>query len=212
MKQVAAYALIITLLVPLTWATAEENEFEGYKRYPVESGIIEYKVSGSQTGTETLYFDRWGLREVKYTDANMMGNQRSTITLMDGKWTYQIDLGPKTGQKMETPMLKALVSQAKDKELFTANEEMMKSAGAEKLGTETIAGKECDVWEIKGANTKVWLWNWVSLKTEMKMGGMEIRMEAVSVKIGEKIPAEKFAIPEGITITEVDPKSMMRQN
>lgn len=38
-------------------------------RYKIRSGIVEYKLSGVQTGSETIYFDRWGMREAKYSQA-----------------------------------------------------------------------------------------------------------------------------------------------
>jgi hypothetical protein len=209
-KKIVACGLAL-LIVPII-VLAQEDPYEGYKRYPIESAIIEYKVSGSQIGTETLYFDKYGMREAKYTDTVMMGMKRQSLTLILGQWMYNIDLGTKIGAKVETPMLKKLAEESKVKELYKSNEELMLAIGAERTGTEKIAGKACDVWEIKSANTKTWLWNWISLKTEVRMGGMEILMEAVSIKPEVEIPVSRFAVPEGAKISEgpTPPEQMMK--
>jgi len=200
-------AVIATVVLSL--ATVITSDFlgeESFKRYQIESGIIEYSLSGNRKGTEIVYFDDWGRREAKYskTELSMMGitQKSNTLTLLDGVWIYNINLDGKTGTKMSNSMLKDLSESSSDKDLTEVGEEMMVRMGGKKIGTEEIQGKMCDVWEIKNMNTKTWVWKGVTLKTVTKMAGIETLSTAVRFEANAKVPEEKFAIPADVTITE----------
>ena len=49
--------------------------YEGFKRYQIKSGVIEYRLEGMRSGTEKVYWDDWGVKEARYTKAtlNLMG-------------------------------------------------------------------------------------------------------------------------------------------
>lgn len=192
--------------------TASSQSLAGVKRYLVKSGIVEYTLSGTRKGTETIYFDNWGMREAKHTKAemSMMGitQTQNTLGIIDGAYTYNIDLDTKTGTKMETPMLKELAANTKD--LTEAGEKMMKNMGGVKIGTEVILGKSCDVWEIKNMKSKTWVWKGVPLKTHVNMPSMEMTIMATKIDEGASIAADKFAIPPDVKITEAgDMKKML---
>jgi len=189
-------------------ATAEKKEetYSGPRRYLVKSGIIQYQYSGMQTGTETLYFDDYGMKEAKFTDATMkmMGveQKRQELSILDGDNQYTIDLTKKTGIKMKNPFLSQALTDSDDEAIIKLGEKMMAEEGGKKIGTETVAGKECDVWEIKKMNAKTWVWKALPLKFEMNGMGMKLGMVATSIQENVDIPAEKLAVPEGIKITE----------
>jgi len=209
-RSLFTYALSSSLLLVIN--TASGQGLAGAKRYQIKSAIVEYTLSGTRKGTETIYFDNWGMREAKYTKAemSMMGitQKQNTLTLLDGETTYNIDLDTKTGTKMETPMLKELA--ANNKDLTDAGEKMMKSMGGVKIGTEVILGKTCDVWEIKNMKSKTWVWKNVPLKTKVSMPSMEMTITATKFEEGAAIPADRLAIPSDVNITEgVDMKKML---
>ncbi len=187
-----------------------------FKRYGIESGIVEYKMSGSQTGTETLQFDNYGMREVKHTNTTMevMGykTETSTISLFDGEWHYSWDPKTKQGTKMSEKMLFEMAEKYKTKDFKEIGEKMMESMGAKKLANETFLGKDCEVWEVEMANTKTWNWNGVTLKTETSMMGITINSEATSIQDDVSIPEDKFAVPTDVTFTEVNMGSMGASN
>jgi len=196
----------------LASSTASSQSLAGVKRYQIKSGVVEYTLSGTRKGTETIYFDNWGMREAKFTKAemSMMGftQKQNTLTLLDGETTYNIDLDTKTGTKMETPMLKELA--ANNKDLTEAGEKMMKSMGGVKIGTEVVLGKTCNVWEIRNMKSKTWVWKGVPLKTQVSMPSMEMTITATKFDEGAAIAADKFKIPSDVTITEgVDMKKML---
>ena len=105
------------------------------KRYLVESGIVEYEMSGMQHGTETIYFDRWGWREAKYTNSEIsiggISRKENKFTIMDGEWIYNIDLEHRTATKTKNPMLAQFIEAAKkkDQSLAELGEEMMRNMG-----------------------------------------------------------------------------------
>ena len=174
------------------------------KRYDFKSGKVEYKLSGATTGTQTMFFDNYGMKEAKYADMSidMMGvkQKKNTLTILDGKDTYVVDWEKGTAVKMATPLYNMF---PKGKNLQHAGEKMMENMGAEKTGTAKVLNKNCDVWEIKKAGMKMWMWKSIPLKVEVNMMGMEMNQEATSVETDIKIPASKFEIPKNIKVTEM---------
>jgi len=186
-------------------ATSKEMMDAGYKRYRTKSAMVEYELSGARKGTETLYFDQWGMREAKHTSAETsfsgFSRKENSLTVMDGEWIYAIDLDRKTGTKTKNPLLKEITDKHGTKDLGEIGERIMKQTG-EKTGTGDVAGKLCDIWEVKNLGTKTWVWNGVPLKVQTKMAGLEMTTTATRVKEGATIPEDKFAVPAGVRITE----------
>ncbi len=194
--------LTITLLV-LVFISAALSA-QDFKRYDFKSGKVEYKLSGATKGTQTMFFDNYGMKEAKFADMSieMMGmkQKKNTLTILDGKDTYVVDWEKGSAVKMKTPLYSMF---PKGTDLKNVGETMMQNMGAEKTGTGTVLGKKCDVWEIKKAGTKLWVWDSIPLKVEVKMMGIEMNQVATSVETDVKIPASKFEIPKSIKITEM---------
>lgn len=184
-----------------------------YKRYGVESGIVELAVSGAQKGTETIYFDRWGQREATYTNAEIsfagISQKQNTLNLLEGETIYNINLDTRTGTKTVNPMLKKILADSPDRDLGEVGMRMLKDMGGVKIGTEEVAGKLCEVWEVKNLQSKSWVWKAVTLKVQVKMAGMDVTKIATRFEEGAAIPNDKLAIPPDVKITEgVDLKSI----
>jgi len=203
----ATFLTSIIILYALTQAhpsLESSKTAKTVKKYAIESGIIEFEYSGIQTGTETLYFDRWGMREAKYknTELDMIGfkQKENKVEIMKDRYIYSFTPGAKTGTKMEVPFLNELLENNDD--LGEVGLEMLKQMGGKKIGTGEVAGKSCDIWEIESIGTKAWIWNAITLKAEINMMGMTIIMTAKSVKANVSVPEEKLKIPDGITFIE----------
>lgn len=176
-----------------------------YKRYLVESGIAEYLISGTQSGIEILYFDRWGMREARYIRSETAGAGFSNIlTLIDGEWIYTIDLDKKIGNKVKNELLKKILDESSPEDPIPLGEKMMAAAGGKKIGENKIVEKMCDVWEIKHEGRRFWLWNWIPLKSEEKTASVDTTFAAASLQVDVTIPEEKFQIPEDIYFIEGD--------
>ncbi|MCA9731323.1 hypothetical protein KC799_04290 [candidate division KSB1 bacterium] len=206
------YAVFLTLVAFFVFAPMLENIKPLYsstpmKRYKVKSGIIEYKVTGMQKGTETLYFDNWGMLEAKYTQTELsimgMKQQTNTMTLLDGEWTYTVDFKSNTGTKMKTPLFEELSKNAENQDLTDVGKKMMQDMGGKKTGMEEVAGKMCEVWEIQSMQAKTWVWNGVTLKNMVDMGGINMSSVATSAQFNVPVPKEKLSMPEGITFREM---------
>ena len=206
--------------------TSQEMGKEGYKRYGVESGIIETKLSGVQNGTETIYFDNWGMREAKYshTKIEMMGVKRESkiFTLIDGEWIYNVDLSTNKGTKIKNPMITSIAEQTGEKDFMQLGEEVLEKMGATKTGTEELLGKTCDVWEAQAMNMKLLVWKGIPFKTTVNLGeqmGQSMDSEIIITKFeeGVSISEDKFKLPEGATFSNVQldldaAKKMMGQH
>jgi hypothetical protein len=189
------------------------------KKYKIKSGIIEYKIEGSTKGTEILYFDDWGLREAKETKTQMrifgIKTETNTLNINDKDWSYNIDLKEKTGTKSSNDLMKDIIGKISEEEAEQYGEIMYKELDARKVGNETVLGKNCEVWEIRKLNSKVWIYEQVPLKMEVDMLG-KTTYTATKFEANASVPSSKFEVPKGIKITELtdQPKNMdelMRQ-
>ncbi len=178
---------------------------QDYKRYGFKSGKVVYESTGSMTGTETMYFDNYGLNEVKITNVamDMMGVKQEidTKVIMTDKWVYSIDNKTNTANKLKNPIYSMFPDGINSDEVGI---EMMKKMGGKKTGTETINGKDCDIWEIAKMMSKIWIWKTIPIKTEVNMMGMKITQTAVSIETDIPVMQSMFQIPEGIQIQEMD--------
>lgn len=203
MKQVKAVLKLFVILF-LSVSTIVYAQNKG-KRYGLKKAHIEYKVDGTmQSGTEDLYFDDWGKREAKYSilKISMGGFSQETksVTYTEGSWMYTVDLSTNTGTKSENPFLKNMDQE----DLQDLGKDMMVKMGGKKIGEESVLGKSCEVWEVANMSSKVWVWNWIPLKTEVNMGGM--KMVYTATKISDSFDEKKLNKPD---ITYKDAGNMM---
>jgi hypothetical protein len=178
------------------------------KRYGIKSAIVEYTITGSQSGTKTLYFDNWGMRQAEYTNSVLeIGNFSKSINILNivkDDANYIIDLERKTGTKTKNPVKKLVAELQNQKSFGEFGEQILLKAGAMKIGQEEFLDKDCDIYEIKNTGTKMWIWKWIPLKTITKLGGVEINSVAKKIEVNVNVPEEKFTPPDNVTITEVD--------
>ncbi len=188
--------------------TEKDNSSKFQKRYGVKSGIIEYEISGSQEGTKTLYFDDWGMRQAEYTRSvlSVGGFTKSLnlVNIIDGEYQYMINIDQKSGTKTRNPILKEIESLKYEKGFNEFGEQMLLKMGAEKIGSDNFLGKDCNIYEMKKTGTKLWVWNWITLKSETKSHGIDITTVAKKIDIDVSIPSSKFNVPEKVVLNEVD--------
>jgi len=193
--------ILLTVMMVLYSTTVGQD----FKRYQFKSGKVVYNMTGMQTGTETLYFDDYGRKEVHFNESTikMMGIEQksNTQTILEGKFIYTINKDNNTAQKMENPLYEMFSDEDDVKKI---GEDIMKKMGGKKVGTETLNGKECEVWEVPKMGGKIWVWNSISIKTEVNMMGMTITQEAKSIETDITVSSDLFKIPEGIEIKTID--------
>jgi len=171
------------------------------KRYNVESGIVTYTISGGGNimgmtnethGHKTLYFEDYGNVEVQETEQTIavmsrIDKRHDLIKIQNGM-VYSVDFERKliTKQDMSKMM--------NNKDMSKIGKEMLKNMGGKKVGTGTVLGLPCEVWEIMGS--KSWIYKGVMLKIESNVMGMIHKEEATEAKFGVSIPSEKLKLPD----------------
>jgi len=207
------YLLLSIVVVAVVFVVYISQANNGYRRYQMESGIIEYSITGAQSGTGVVYFDRWGMREAKYASVEFFspgGVRRSnTLTILDGDWIYNIDLDKKIGTKKKNVVLKEVLDEVDNEDPDAVGKGMMEKAGAEIVGQEKISKMTCDVWEIKQTGEKTWLWRWLPLKSQARVMGGVVVTAVKKIKEGARIPDEKFAVPPKIYFIDGDIDSIL---
>jgi outer membrane lipoprotein-sorting protein len=181
----------------------------------MKSYVIEYKMVMSaeqvkSTTTMTQWIDmgndRFAMESVSETE--MMGTKQSGKSLIidDGEWSYMIDPATKSGFKSKsgegeddpTDMIKS-----DDEVTFR---QMIEKDGGKVLANESFLGKDCIVVELMEKNddgksmpTKMWYYKGIPLK----MVNSLYTMEATKFEENVSIPASRFEVPAGITLSEM---------
>ncbi len=196
--------LFILLLLPSpAFSQLDANQMLdlGYRRYGVESGIIEYKLTGNTTGTWTVYFDKWGWREARYehttTSFGGMKSSSENLAYIDGEWLYNVDMNTKQGTAFTNPMMKGLPDYMETHKLGLAAQMLYERGAAEQRGNETVLGHTCQVWYISalGTTASVWKDTAIVLKEDGNFMGSKVTRIATSVQINVPIPADKIRLP-----------------
>ena len=176
------------------------------KKIPVKQGsyVQVTKAMGMEV-KNTVYFDNWGdwtATEDK-SEMKMFGQTIKTdkIKIVKGNTHWDIDLIEKTGTKYEGLQLPPEVAAALGTALGGA---MMEGAEVEELGTEKYLGFDCKKTRTKHKDMQMdvttWTYGNLTMKSEGKMGGMEIY--TAIVEISENTPPKAiFEVPEGIELT-----------
>ena len=213
-------SIVVLLLNTVQFAPAQKNssqlDKEGYKRYAMNSAIVEYTIRGAQIGKEFLQFDRWGLREAKRESLAMkvggMTIPTKTETIMDGEFLYALDRDKNTATKTTNQLLTQITAKHETKDMTQIGDRALKAMGAKKTGTETFLGKKCDVWEVNNLGTKMLVYNGLTLKSETNMAGMKIIREATKFEENAEVAEEKLTVPSKMKVTEGgNPMEMLHQ-
>ena len=196
--------LLVAFLVVMVLASANE-----FKRYDVKSGVIEYKLSSKMgakgmeittSGKRVIKFKDYGAKELRdetvTTIQKMFGNNtkdtKHQMSLMDNGKTYAVDFKAKAIYKMDN--MAGAMAGAMGQSMQSMGFEMMKKMGAKKVGTDTVAGVECEVWDLKGI--KQCIYKGVTLKLSTNMGGAKVEEVATSAKFDIDVPDSELKLPD----------------
>lgn len=187
--------VMMLLMAAVGMITAQEAKYE------IKSGIVK-KVSNvmGQKVESILYFDDYGKMEAVETTVNVAGTEKNMRTLDEGNSIASIDLDAKTVQRMEKP--------DKLDNFLTLTDEQKEKYKYQELGEETFLDRPCKKISLELTEMgqtfqgTLWLWKGIPLKTEMQVGGMTVIEEVVEIQENVEVPAEKFTVPEGFTVSE----------
>ena len=174
--------------------------FAQTNRYDVKSAIVEYEIAGSGevmgnkaslSGTSKLYFKNFGeleLSEEKIVQsANGDEEEEHNITKIVGTKMYNVDFNEKVIYQQE------MVQDEENPLLNLKNSDTLISMGAKKIGSESVLGYKCDIWQL--GEDKIWIYNTVPLKFISKSLGLVQIQEAKLAVFNVDIKDDKFKLP-----------------
>jgi len=185
------------------------------KIFGIQSGIIEYEITGSQTGNKKLYFTDWGRKQAEFSNSTIkvgkFSKHSNLLKITNGDWQYIINLEKKTGTKRENPILRKMYELSNQINYNDFGEQLVLIEGGVKTGSEEVAGKNCIIYNFKNKNSKRWLWNWITLKSESHSGGVHITVTAKKIMKNISVPDSVFNPPPDVMVIEVDLQDLRRQ-
>lgn len=188
----------VILIVVFILVSSFVCKAQKFRKYPFKSGKVEYKLEGNTSGTSTLIWDDYGYLElaVENSESKMFG-QTSVIndnTLMIGSEVYEWTNNDENLYQTSNPLAQKWEDgNYNDDDVEEFSIQMLEALGFEKIGSETVLGKKCDVYKGLG---KVWAWKGISMKTEVKVLGTTSVITATKIDTNIKISTSKFDIPK----------------
>jgi hypothetical protein len=177
------------------------------KLYAPKQLKIEYEYSGAARGSKTHILANHGMYqrmedELTYT---LDGAERTVgnLDIINDTVQYHIDLLEKRGTRssFDPTRLNKLVEGYTEQELENFQQSYLLRSGAKMIGTETILGKECTVFELTMSGVVVSMWNSVTMRSRITMGDGEVIMTAVRIDENFKPTPGMFTPPTDVKIT-----------
>jgi hypothetical protein len=179
------------------------------RRYGLASAEVDYEVSGIKVGRERFYFDHWGTREARYSHATTqmlgMSSEEDILKVVDGAWSYTIDLHKGTGTREPNPLLITYAKKIRQDGRLLLGDELMKDMGARKAGSRTILGRTCQLWVAPLKHAQYCLWKNLVLLTRVQDGDAELITKAVAIAENVPVKNDVFKIPASVVIAEAVP-------
>lgn len=185
-----------------------------YRLYGEQNVYIEYEYGGGATGTKKQYIGNYGMYERTEDDFTVkMGEENRPVkqlVVRQDSIQYMVDLLEKVGTKSASQIEQLMPMMAK----FTAeqkknvNMELMRTMGGTKIGTETVLGKECEVYDVQGF-MKVAMWQGLTLRSEMQMGGLTMTLTAKKLEMNPTLSLDMFEAPKDVKIKDVRAEGSM---
>jgi len=200
MKKILLFVVAVIIVSQLSAQSAKRN-----KLFPFKCAVIEYQYTGNTTGTETFYVDDYGMKQCRIkkltTKTWGMTSKENKMEIFKNFDIYAWEIGAKEGGIMHNSIAEGVMN---DRSLTDdqVTDGVTASLGLKKKGKETVDGKVCNVWE--GSGMKIWEWNGVNLRSNSKIMGITMNIEAVSVKIDQGVPAGVFDIPSNVKFTRME--------
>lgn len=182
------------------------------QRYEIKSGQIEYDISTSgnamgmvkmeMKGTKKVTFDEYGFKhlveEKKVSKEVTMGQTKEekthTIEYMKDDYIYSVDFKEKKIKRIKNPAKDMMQMFSKNKNLKKTGEDMMKSMGGKKTGTDKVLGYTCEVWNMMGV--KQCIYKGIPLRVESNIMGMKNMEMATKAQFDISLGNDAFKLPD----------------
>ena len=195
------FKFFISFLFALLIVSQIKAQEVSLKPYGIQSGIIEYKYSGSQVGTGILYFDEYGYKSAMKMDTKMNDQQQKgwVVSFKDYQYIFDPEK-PDEGLKMKNPIIESFLKMDKP-DYDKVAEDLYSKMGMKRAGTEKFIDRDCIL--FKGENGKILTWNGILMLMDMNYSGIKTKQEVTSIKINVPVDAKYFEIPKNIKFNEM---------
>ncbi len=188
--------------------TAEEMVAAGFKRYGIEKGILIFRLDGALKGTENLYFDHWGWREGKYTqataDVGTYDKKINTAQFLDGERRYEYNIETGIAKFFESGQVQRSADQYGTKDMTIVGDEMIKRMGGVEDGTSKVMGMDCQIWDIDKYKTVLHMWKGITMKERAYPENIPVARTCISLDTTAPPRLEKMVLPANIKPERVD--------
>lgn len=169
---------------------------EPIRKYGTRSGVVEY-VNARLGRKQTLYFDKGGADEAVYLESgNDSVGVPFDVSIYTGVWRFDYNRDARTGiAKMQPNAPGAMLGILPD----------LRNVSITPLEPRTIAGQRTSGISFGRPPTRAWMWKGIPLRIELPLrGGADtLVLEAISVNVAGKIPAERFQVPDEIVMSRL---------
>ncbi|HLP47116.1 MAG TPA: hypothetical protein VK186_18620 [Candidatus Deferrimicrobium sp.] len=190
--------MIIFIGIMMMVASFGALQAQQVKKYQIQSGIITFETTLTMgkmvmKTKAIVYFDDFGMKECRDT-YDYEGKAVKESFFSDGKNLYLVMYAEKTAYNRG-------VAYRGTEYKFDWNE-IAPSGMAKKLPNMTVAGKNCEAFELndKGNINTYAGWNNVCLYIATNQKNMNVVSRAIKFEENAKVPAEKFKIPAGFAL------------
>lgn len=206
MKRLFIFTIVFTLLFSLH--AQQKNS-----QYALKSGHVVYEQSGNTTGVKEIWWDNYGelqCTEIKSTTITKFfgtttEKKTHTLSITKKNQFWIVDYIEKTAQKGTNPGYQQTyevthnMTEAEQKKFA---DDLLASLGGERLGTETLIGRKCEIVSVLGF--KSWIYLGVILKTEGNLFGVKTNEIATKFEENCTLPSSTFNPPTDVQYTDTD--------
>ena len=179
--------------------------------YSSKSGKISYRYEFDNTELSySLVFDEFGKKQAIGMESKDNGVIHKSKTIITQDAMFIINYEDKQGIKFPTDTdNKSMDMYGGENAGFDFSGMVAEVSGdvAGKIGTETILGKQCDIYkysESDGSKGKYWIYKEYLLKAEfIDEEGQNTYMEATEFEIGIAIDKKEFEVPSNFDVTDM---------
>ena len=195
-----------TRIATLTLMASSLLLAEGH--YAVKSAKIELEIkstqtvgniSSSETGTKRIVIDNYGEQELEElnkvskttTDGKTEVDKFHYISYLNGDIRYVADFNKKTMNRSKGYMGMLYGT----KKYKGSVDKMLELQKMKKVGTDTVAGYKCDVWQL-GEMSKTCFYKGFPLRKETTLMGMKRVVTATKAEFDIKLTKDDFKMPD----------------
>lgn len=202
--------ILLSIILCFAFQTKAQNQA---KRFALKSGKLVLELTGSTTGTKTIYFDNYGDKfhehEKSVTEVKMFGitdrTQVDKISIMNGDQFWTIDHIEGKNTKGTLPYYQSshqMVENMTEAEQKKMADDLLKAMGGQKLGNEKVLGYDCEKMSVMGSYT--WIYKGIALKSETNVMGIVSNEVAIEFEKNPRLASELFEAPRGEDFQDID--------